>query len=604
MPDIIHLLPDSIANQIAAGEVIQRPASAVKELLENSIDAGANNIKLIIKDVGRTLLQVIDNGCGMSETDARMSFERHATSKIKTIDDLFAIMTKGFRGEALASIAAVAQVELKTKKVEDELGNIIEIENSEVKKQEPCQCADGTSISVKNLFYNVPARRNFLKSNSVELRHIIDEFQRIALAHPKISFSLHHNGLELFHINSANLRQRIVSIFGNNYNEKLVPVEENTNVVNIYGFIGKPDSAKKTRGEQFFFVNNRFIKNMYLNHAVMSAYDELLPKGSYPLYVLFIDIDPKRIDINVHPTKQEIKFDDEKLVYAFVHAAVKRGLGKYSITPTLDFEQEQSFNRIENFIDRDAVVEKSNSGGKTFAPTPLQNSNLKNWEKLFEQHPEQNFPSKEEEIKTPLLDENWQGDDFAEEEKIPYQLHNKYIITQIKSGFIMIDQQAAHERILFEKYLEALTKNQILSQQQLFPQTISLSATDSEMLKEILHEVNALGFDIQEFGRNTFVVHGIPSVITGGSEQQVIEGILEQYKYNMRDLKLDKKENLARAMARNSSIKSGQTIDAKAMKSLIDELFACEMPYNSPSGKLTFITFDLAELEKQFEKKT
>lgn len=610
MPDIIHLLPDSIANQIAAGEVIQRPASAVKELMENSIDSGATNIKLIIKDAGKTLIQVIDNGCGMSETDARMSLERHATSKINTIDDLFAIRTMGFRGEALASIAAVAQVEMKTKKVEDEFGILLEIENSEVKKQEPCQYQGGTSIAVKNLFFNVPARRNFLKSNTVELRHIIDEFQRIVLAHPKIAFSLHHNGLELFHLNSGNIRQRIVSVFGNNYNEKLVPIEENTNIINIFGFVGKPDSAKKTRGEQFFFVNNRFIRNTYLNHAVLTPYDELLPKGSYPLYVLFIDIDPKRIDINVHPTKQEIKFDDDRLVYTFIHAAIKRGLGKYSITPTLDFEQEHAFNRIDNAMEKERGIRNSSSqqqSDRFHIPqqSEIQKSNLRNWEKLFEgEKPNEQFLTiKTDEIKPPLLDENWQGEDFSEEEKIISQLHHKYILTQIKSGFILIDQQAAHERILFEKYLDALTKNQILSQQQLFPQTISLSAADSEVLKEILKEVNALGFDIQEFGRNAFVVHGIPSITSGGNEQQVIEGLVEQYKENMRDIKLNKQEILARAMVKNSSIKTGQTLETKVMKTLIDELFACEMPYHSPFGNLTFITFELSELEKQFNKK-
>ena len=347
LPDIIHLLPDNIANQIAAGEVIQRPASAVKELMENAVDAGATEIKLIINDAGKSLIQVIDNGKGMSETDARMAFERHATSKISSIDDLFKIKTMGFRGEALASIAAVAQVELKTKRLEDETGILLEIENSIVKKQEPIAAAVGTSIAMKNLFFNVPARRNFLKSNPAELRHIVDEFIRVAMAFPELFFSLTSNGQQVFHLDAGTLKQRIVQLLGNNYNAKVVSVQEETDYMNIYGFVGKPETAKKTRGDQYFFVNNRFIKSAYLNHAVMNAFDSMIAKDSFPMYALFIDLDPAQLDINVHPTKQEIKFEDEKIVYAFVQSAVKHALAQFSITPTLDFELDASIQHLD-----------------------------------------------------------------------------------------------------------------------------------------------------------------------------------------------------------------------------------------------------------------
>src|SRR6202012_2929478 len=346
MSDIIQLLPDAVANQIAAGEVVQRPASAVKELIENAIDAGADKIQLILKDAGKSLIQVIDNGAGMSVTDARMCFERHATSKIRKAEDLFAIRTMGFRGEAMASIAAIAQVELKTRRHEDEVGTCITIEGSEVISQEACSANTGTSISVKNLFYNTPARRNFLKSNPVEMRYIIDELQRVALANPQIFFTLHHNGQEVYHLPGTTLKQRIIHLFGNNYNERLVPVEEDTIVVKLHGFVGKPEYAKRTRGEQFFFVNNRFIKDAYLTHAVLLAFKELLPEDTFPLYVLFIDIDPAKIDINVHPTKTEIKYQDEQTIYAIIRSAVKRSLGRYNITPSLDFDQENSIEHL------------------------------------------------------------------------------------------------------------------------------------------------------------------------------------------------------------------------------------------------------------------
>ena len=614
MPDIINLLPDAIANQIAAGEVIQRPASAVKELMENSIDAGATSIQLIVKEAGKNLIQVVDNGKGMSGTDARMCYERHATSKIKSIDDLFAIRTMGFRGEAMASIAAVAQVEMKTRRAEDELGTELHIEGSEVKYCEPCQSPLGTSISVKNLFYNVPARRNFLKSNPVEMKHIIEEFQRIALAHPDVHFSLYHNDYELFHLKPGSLRQRIVGIFGNPYNEKLVPVEEQVDFMKVYGFVGKPDSARKTRGEQFFFINDRFIRNPYLNHAVFQNFEEMVPSGSYPFFVLFIDIDPARIDINVHPTKQEIKFDDEKTVYGFIRVSVKHALGKYSVTPSLDFNQEQSLNFIQAKGDDSAGfgeylqnMNVTTVDQRTHRPVSLpstdrgQRSNLKNWEQLYDITTKQD--EKSVTISSDFNRHEHAGDIPINERpaRVLHQILNRYVVSTIKSGFILIDQQAAHERILYERFLKALNNRPQASQQLLFPQHFNCHAADAEVLREILPQVNLLGFDIQEFGQNDFVIHGMPADIGSGDEQHIIECLLENYKNNLSVLKLDPRESLARSMAQQAAIKAGHPLQPKEMENLIDELFACEQPYLAPNGRLTISSFDVSELEKRFQ---
>ncbi len=620
MADIIQLLPDAIANQIAAGEVIQRPASVVKELLENAVDAGSTNIKLVLKDSGKSLIQVIDNGCGMSETDARMSFERHATSKIRKADDLFSIRTMGFRGEAMASIAAIAHVEMRTRRYTDELGVRIVIEGSEVKTQEACQCAAGTNISVKNLFYNVPARRNFLKSNTVEMRHILDEFQRVAIANPDIFFSLHNNNSEVFHLPEGNLRQRVVGVFGNSWNKKLVPIDEETDILKIRGFIGKPEFAKKTRGEQLLFVNGRFIKSNYLNHAIVNAYEEILPKDSYPIYTVFIDIDPASIDINVHPTKQEIKFNDERLVYNYLKVSIRHALGQYNIMPTLDFEQDPNFSKYtpmkaDSF--KPPAVNPANGGNAERYPGGIPNftaskekSNLHNWEKLYEglenfDQPGDDTPSVgnaltiESEWSTNALpDENAGG--FANEQKLPYQVHGTYIVSQIKSGFLLIDQQAAHERILYERYLVMLNDQKPLMQKELFPITISVSQIDAQVLIQILPQINLLGFDIQEFGNDTFVIHGIPADLPPGhNEQQIIETLLEQYKNNM-ELKLGNRENIARSMAKSASIKRGHIMTPEEMQALIDQLFACTVPYKSPAGHNCFITFDLEDLENQF----
>lgn len=624
MSDIIQLLPEAVANQIAAGEVVQRPASAVKELIENAIDAGADRIKVIVKDAGKTLLQVIDNGCGMSVTDARLCFERHATSKIRKAEDLFAIRTMGFRGEAMASIAAVAQVELKTRRVEDELGTVVQIEGSKIVNQFPEAVPAGTSVAVKNLFYNIPARRNFLKSNSVELRHIIDEFQRVALAHPDIFFSLHSDNNELFHLTPGTLKQRIVHIFGNNYNQKLVPVEEDTSIIKIKGFIGKPEYAKKTRGEQFFFVNDRFIKDPYLNHAVMDAYEEILPPETYPLYILFIDIDPARIDINVHPTKTEIKYEDDKAIYAIIRSAVKRSLGRYNITPSLDFDQDTSFSQFITTKPLEEIQVPTINFNPNFNPFENEVGALKpkytsrsydysskfereavpqNWESLYK------ITEQADQIQLPLL-----GDDLSTEDETSaepsveikknfFQIHNRYIITQIHSGMMIIDQQAAHERILFEQYKEQLVNNQGSSQQSLFPTTIDLSVADFELMNEILPELQSLGFQLRPFGKTTYIVDGIPADLGNNiNEKQIIEQLLEDYKQSRAELKVDKRDNIARSLAKSAAIKAGTPLDNDAIAELIDRLFACESPNVSIHGKPTVITLTLSDLMEKFDK--
>jgi DNA mismatch repair protein MutL len=617
MPDIINLLPDSVANQIAAGEVVQRPASAVKELIENAIDAGADKIQLILKDAGKSLIQVIDNGCGMSLTDARMSFERHATSKIRKAEDLFAIRTMGFRGEAMASIAAISHVELKTRRHEDELGTCIIIEGSEVVSQQPCSVPTGTSICVKNLFYNTPARRNFLKSNPVEMRHIVDEFQRVALANPGIFFTMHHDGQEVYHLPATALKQRIIHLFGANYNQRLVPVEEDTSIIKLRGFVGKPEFARKTRGEQFFFVNNRYIRDAYLNHAVLTAFEELLPDESFPLYVLFIDIDPSKIDINVHPTKTEIKYQDEKSIYAIIRSAVKRSLGKYNITPTLDFDQENSIGHLITPKPVEEIVQPTISFNPNFNPFAEKTSGREipflrdtgshkktaipqNWDTLYEiskkettaqhdLHTEETVSVEEQEIS-------------KSSERQLFQIHNRYILSPIKSGFMLINQQAAHERILYERFLQQLENHSGMSQQSLFPQSVTLNGGDFELLKELLPDIRALGFDIREFGRNTVVVEGIPAELGNVAEHALLEHLLEGFKNNLSILKLDKRDNLARSLARNAATKIGVKLSPEEMNLLIDQLFACQAPNIALNGKPIISTFTMAELAERFEK--
>lgn len=618
MPDIIRLLPDSVANQIAAGEVIQRPASAVKELMENAIDADATTIKLIVKDAGRTLIQVVDDGKGMSETDARLSFERHATSKIRSADDLFNLHTMGFRGEALASIAAIAQVELKTKRAEDEAGTEIRIEGSTFVSQDPCAMPTGTSFSIKNLFYNVPARRNFLKSDGVEFRHIVEEFERVAFAHPEIAFTLTHNGNELFNLAKGNLRQRVIALYGNPYNQRLVPVDENTDIVRITGFIGKPEFAKRTRGEQFFFLNKRFIKSSYLNHAVQGAFEQLLSPDSFATYFLFLDVDPHTIDVNIHPTKTEVKFEDERSVYAILRSSVKRALGQYNISPTLDFEQEMSIdlpykpkgtpveapgitvNPNFNPFEKDSA---DTAPGHSYSSRSQQSYHQKppqNWQEMFEAHVQKNDePQPEQQVLHSDMENA--GEHTAASGSL-WQLHERYILTPIKSGILVIDQQRAHERVLFEKFSKQAENHSAPSQQLLFPETVEFSPADIAMVTSLTDAINALGFDLRPFGNNTFVIHGIPAGLEGRSGGEMLEGILETYKQNEQELHLQPHENIIRSMAKLAAVKPGQHLSETEMRALVDELFACEMTSHSPDGKPVFINFPIEELDRRFRR--
>ena len=623
MSDIINLLPENIANQIAAGEVIQRPASAVKELLENAVDAGATEIKLFVNDAGKALIQVIDNGKGMSETDARMSFERHATSKIKNIDDLFHIKTMGFRGEALASIAGVAQVELKTKKQGESVGTCIEIENSVVISQEPVATPEGTNIAMKNLFFNVPARRNFLKSNSSELRHIVDEFIRVSMAFPDIFFSLTSNGQEVFHLERGSLKQRIIQILGNNYNAKLVSVKEDTDYLNIYGFVGKPETAKKTRGDQYFFVNNRFIKSAYLNHAVMNAFSDMIAKDSFPMYTLFIDLDPSSLDINVHPTKQEIKFEDEKIIYAFVQSAVKHALAQYSVTPTLDFELDASIQQSDA-ISKPFTADKQNSAAtsslyntftqKNQAHFINSKSDLEYWNASFPevqkaiqekrdisplqneiQKPANNFSSylKEKDVQQIKINKKPSSEEFI-------QVHKSFIIAENENGFIVIHQQNAHERILYERFVNAMKGKPIAIQRSLFPVTIELTPADAVLMNELLTDLNLLGYQVEPFGNNTFVIQGSPADVSDGNEKASLEKMLEQYKHFSMDASFSKREKLLRSMAWQQSVKAGTTLATKEITSLVESLFICEICNTTPNGKPVFLEFKKDELDKMF----
>jgi len=622
LPDIIQLLPEHLANQIAAGEVIQRPASAVKELLENAVDAGATEIRLFVQDGGKSLIQVVDNGKGMSETDARMAFERHATSKIREIDDLFHIKTMGFRGEALASIAAVAQVELKTRRPEDEAGTFIGIENSRVVRQEPVAMPAGSNIAMKNLFFNVPARRNFLKSNAAEMRHIVDEFIRVALSFPSIFFSLSGNGHELMHLEKGSLKQRIVQILGSSFASKLVSVQENTDYLNIYGFVGKPETAKKTRGDQYFFVNNRYIRSAYLHHAVMNAFSEMIPQECFPLFVLFIDLDPTQVDINVHPTKQEIKFEDEKIVYAFVQAAVKHALAQFSITPTLDFDLDPAIQRLEA-VSKPLSEEKkaevaSSSLYKTFSQKnqahliePTNKSELRHWK---DPHEEPDGAGGGRSVAgggraagngNPATNEEpWATQAPAKimpiENASLQQLLNTYIVTPTNRSFILVHQQAAHERILYERYKTAAAGTRIPAQKSLFPTTLTLSAPDAILLSELLPDLQLLGYNIEPFGKDSFIVQGTPGDMVQGNEKGIIESLLEQYKHFTSEIRFSQREKLIRTMARQQAIRPGTALSEKEMRTLVDDLFACAQHNITPGGDPTYIEFKKDYVERLF----
>lgn len=623
MSDIIHLLPDAIANQIAAGEVVQRPASALKELLENAVDAKATHVQVIVKEAGKTLIQVIDNGKGMSITDARMSFERHATSKIRNTEDLFSIRTFGFRGEALASIGAVAQVEMKTRQVGAELGTLIVMEGSEVKKQEPVSCPEGTSISVRNLFFNVPARRNFLKSNPVEMRHMVEEFQRVALSYPEIGFTFIQNDLELFRLLPGKLSHRILGIFGKSYQGQLVSCLEETPHLNVRGYIGKPESAKKTRGEQYFFVNNRFIKNNYLNHAVSNAFEGLMASDMQPFYVLFLEIDPSHIDINVHPTKTEIKFDDERTVYAVVRSAVKQSLGAHNVVPALDFSFDVNFteNWKSNSEQNEAVHTENtfrpdpqtlDNKYKSFQTPAFQRQSVSGWERLFEGGGNSTEISRGKEIRNIGEEEILTISSKANEDILQFpevnatgatfQVENNYIVAQMSTGLMIIDQQAAHERILYERYRKQLMQTAGASQQCLFPPHIQLSQADFALVMDIKEELMSLGFVIVEFGKDTVLIQGVPADIQVNNEKALFEGLLEQFKHFKSELSLDKRENLARSLARRSAIKRGSKLDMSEMEIIVGQLFACQNPNYGLSGNKTFVKIDLQQIHGFFTR--
>lgn len=645
MADIIQLLPDNIANQIAAGEVIQRPASAVKELMENAVDAGATEIKLSVNDAGKAMIQVIDNGRGMSETDARMCFERHATSKIRNIDDLFHIRTMGFRGEALASIAAVSQVELKTRREGELTGTFLEIENSMVKRQEPVACNVGTCITMKNLFFNVPARRNFLKSNAAEMRHIVDEFIRVAMSFPGIFFSLTSNGQQVFHLEKGSLKQRIVQILGSQYTAKLVTVQEKTDYLNITGFVGKPDAAKKTRGDQYFFVNNRYIRSPYLNHAVMTAFQEMISTDSFPMYTLFIDLDPTQVDVNVHPTKQEIKFEDEKIVYAFVQAAVKHSLAQFSITPTLDFDLDPSIQQLDAVskpVSAETLQQMASSSiYQSFTQKNQahfiepQKSNLGGFESLLgrlsggpgissktdagglpgtagreEASPGDYFASqgtsqgKFESYRT-VEHSGFSSRNALEVDQSNHsitQLLNTYIVTPTNRGFILVHQQLAHERVLYERLLDAARGRPVVTQRSLFPATLQLSPSDAVILDELISDLHQFGYHIEPFGTNAFVVQGTPADVEQGNEKAAIEAVIEQFKHFTSGYQFSKKEKLIRSLAAQQAVRANTPLGEKEMTALVQELFNCLQPNTTANGNPTYIEFKKDYLEQMFKK--
>jgi len=631
VPDIIQLLPDSVANQIAAGEVIQRPASVVKELVENAIDAGATQITINLKDAGRTLIQVSDNGCGMSDTDARMAFERHATSKIREANDLFAIRTMGFRGEALASIAAIADVELHTKQHESEVGTFINIVGSKVLKQEVTNCANGTNFLVKNLFFNVPARRKFLKSNSTELKHIINEVQRVALANPEIGLSLIHNQDQIYEMATGdNIRKRVVSIFGKAINQNLVPVNTETSLVSIKGFVGQPKYARKTYGEQFFFVNSRFMKHPFFNRAVMQAYEKILAPDSYPAYFLYLDVNPDCIDINIHPTKTEIKFENESAIWQIIQASVREALGKFNVMPSIDFDQAgsidipiapKSFEGIEApRIEVDPTYNPFNVEVKSFPSgtrattigsyqsASSKHEQVQHWEKLYADFNKSTDEDEDEVIISSTAISNNEEEtqskvlSIQQEEANPsrtcFQFKNKYILTPVKSGLMVIDQKRAHERILFENFMAMLAQQQMASQQLLFPHTFDLEASDAEVLRSVIGDLKALGFDVRETDPNHFVINGIPGIIENLSPMEIIEGLLEDLKSTAVDLQEKAKEKIAASLATASAIPYGHLLRNEELNQLIDQLFACSTPNFSPSGKQVLTIMPVEQFEK------
>ena len=609
MADIIQLLPDHVANQIAAGEVVQRPASVVKELLENAIDAGSSTIKLLVKNAGKVLIQVIDDGIGMSANDARLSFERHATSKIKVADDLFNLNTKGFRGEALASIAAIAHVEMKTRQISDELGTLLSVEGSIFTTQEHIATPKGSSIAVKNLFFNIPARRNFLKSDNVELRHIIDEFQRVVLAHHSINFSMYHNGSDLFNLQKGSFRQRIVNTFCRKTNEKLVPVEETTEVLSISGFVGKPEYSKKSRGEQFFFVNNRYIKSPYLNHSILSAFEGLLQTGRYPSYFLNLQVNPKSIDINIHPTKTEIKFDDEQTMYAIIRAAIKHSLGQFSIAPVLDFERDKNLdtpyalNAVETSAPKVEVNRSFNPFYKSSHRTPLYSKPVsESWEGLYvgldSKSNTDNFSQvsyESDEMMSSIFD-----DKIERKVQKTFQLHNKYIINTIKSGMVVIDQNRAHERILYEDYLRKITTNKAVSQQLLFPLQLNLSTSDINIIKDVQQALETTGFVFSTSTNETVELKGLPVGVKESDVSNIFDQLIHDIENEIPDVNFSVSDLLSKSLAKSLAIKNGKKLERQEQEYIVNTLFFCKEPAVSPSNKSIFITIKVDELDKKF----
>lgn len=604
MRDIIKLLPDSVANQIAAGEVIQRPASVVKELVENSVDAGSTSISVVIRDAGRTLVQVEDNGFGMSETDARLSFERHATSKITSANDLFHITTKGFRGEALASIAAVAMVEMRTKREEDEAGTLIEINGSHIERQEPCQMHTGTLFSIKNLFYNIPARRKFLKSDNTELRHIITEFQRIALAHPSIKFSLSHNNEEIYKLPAANSRQRIAGIFGKQYNQTLVEVNTNTTIVDITGYIGKPESARRTPGEQFFFINNRYIRHPYLHRAVMEAFQGILSADAVPSYFLFLTADPATIDVNIHPTKTEVKFEDERSVWQIILAAVRESLGRFNVVPSLDFGPESAMDIpvLPSGIERPSVPEPEID--PTFNPfeqgeysrpntrwdIPGNYENTGNWESLYSVTARSGENQQQERTENMAF----------ENRRRFFQVKNRYIMCPVISGIMMIDQRRAHERILYEKFLNSLGDGPKPVQVSMFPIVAELTPGDMIILREINEDILRMGFDVEHEKGNRAIIKGHPADSRNPNPLEMLYTLIAEYKMTLNDPSVGARERVAMSMAKASAVAYGMALTQTEMEEMFDQLFACSMPNFSPTGRPVMNILTLDELDKRF----
>lgn len=592
-------MPDALANKIAAGEVVQRPASALKELIENAVDAGADSIEILLKGAGSELIQVIDSGSGMSPADAQGCFRRHATSKIASIEDLERIRTLGFRGEALASIASVSQVELRTKRSADAAGFCVRIDGSEIAASEPCATKNGTSIAVRNLFYNVPARRNFLKTTATELRHCVETFQFLALSNPSIAFVLHHDDLELHRLPAEmdggfmeRLQGRIRSLFDDDHVHRIVPVEEQTSYLTVRGYVGEPELHKKSRGEQFLFVNGRYVRNRSLDHAIFSAYHDLLPEGAYPFFALFLTLDPSRVDVNVHPTKAEVKFDDDRGIYNFLKSIVRKGLGSALQTPQMDqanghwsaTEMPASFRSNSSFEARPFGHQTSGEAFYSQAPGAMS-------DRLFGDASTQTSLPGQDSDRSPTVDDT-----------LLWQLHDKYILTQIRSGLMILDQNAAHERILYERSLLNMQNGLGLSQQLLFPQTVEFGHADLTLLKELLPDLRALGFDVEAFSGQSVVVRGVPADIHSGDERTVLEDVLTQYKVNRQRVKVDSRENLARSIARRSAIRSGGRLSPKEMRSLIDQLFACEMPYACPHGRPTIVKIPIEELDKRFSR--